>query len=95
MIALTLTRRCLATPAAYWFLRGFEIDNVASSATYVNVMTYDYHGPWDLKVQGEDGTAKAHTSVEDIMDTIRLYTRAKVPFNKCAPHLPPVTPIES
>ncbi|TEB21663.1 glycoside hydrolase [Coprinellus micaceus] len=72
----------IATPAAYWFLRGFEIDKIASSATYVNVMTYDYHGPWDLKLQGEDGTAKAHTSVEDIMDTIRLYTRAEVPFSK-------------
>ena len=43
---------------------------------------YDFHGPWDLAVQGEDGTAKPHTSSKDIMDAIVLYTRAGVDFSK-------------
>ncbi|RXW23565.1 hypothetical protein EST38_g2319 [Candolleomyces aberdarensis] len=72
----------VATPAGYWFLRGFAIDKIAKDVTYINMMSYDYHGPWDLKVQGEDGIAKPHTSSKDIMDSIRLYTRAGVDFDK-------------
>lgn len=27
-----------ATPAGYWFLKGFEINKIASSLTYMNMM---------------------------------------------------------
>ncbi|KAJ2912700.1 hypothetical protein MD484_g7717, partial [Candolleomyces efflorescens] len=72
----------VATPAGYWFLRGFEIDKIAKDVTYINMMSYDYHGPWDMEVQGESGIAKPHTSSEDIMDSIKLYTRAGIDFDK-------------
>ncbi|KAJ2924337.1 hypothetical protein H1R20_g12762, partial [Candolleomyces eurysporus] len=72
----------VAAPAGYWFLRGFEINKIVKDVTYINMMSYDFHGPWDLAVQGEDGTAKPHTSSKDIMDAIVLYTRAGVDFNK-------------
>ncbi|RXW14220.1 hypothetical protein EST38_g11635 [Candolleomyces aberdarensis] len=72
----------VAAPAGYWFLRGFEINKIVKDVTYINMMSYDFHGPWDLAVQGEDGTAKPHTSSKEIMDAINLYTRAGVDFNK-------------
>ena len=48
----------------------------------LNTLAYDYHGPWDMEVQGESGIAKPHTSSEDIMDSIELYTRAGIDFDK-------------
>jgi GH18 family chitinase len=47
-----------------------------------SISAYDYHGPWDRNLSGEDGTAKPHTSTLDILDSMRLYTRAGVDFNK-------------
>ncbi|TFK98536.1 glycoside hydrolase [Pterulicium gracile] len=72
----------VAAPAGYWFLKGFEIDKVVTHVDYINMMSYDFHGAWDLKVEDEDGTAKPHTSSLDIMDAISLYTRAKVDLSK-------------
>ncbi|TFL04374.1 glycoside hydrolase [Pterulicium gracile] len=72
----------VAAPAGYWFLKGFEIDKVVDHVDYINMMSYDLHGAWDKDVADEDGTAKPHTSSEDIMDSISLYTRAKVDLSK-------------
>ncbi len=32
----------VATPASFWFLKGFEIKEIAEIVTFVNVMMYDY-----------------------------------------------------
>jgi GH18 family chitinase len=32
----------LATPAGYWFLKGFELDKIAPQLSFINVMSYDY-----------------------------------------------------
>ncbi|KAJ2933440.1 hypothetical protein H1R20_g3664, partial [Candolleomyces eurysporus] len=72
----------VALPASYHYLRGFEPDKVDDQVDYINLMTYDYHGPWDLKLSGDDGTAKPHTSSLDILDSMRLLRRAGVDFNK-------------
>ncbi|KAK7041727.1 hypothetical protein VNI00_009016 [Paramarasmius palmivorus] len=39
-----------ATPAGYWFLKGFEIDKIVENVDYLNMMSYDYHGQWDTNV---------------------------------------------
>ncbi|TFK69200.1 glycoside hydrolase [Pluteus cervinus] len=72
----------VAAPAGYWFLKGFEIDKIMQDISYINMMSYDYHGPWDTAVPGEDSTAKPHTSVKDIEDSVKLYTRAGVDLSK-------------
>ncbi|KAF9532730.1 glycoside hydrolase [Crepidotus variabilis] len=71
-----------ATPAGYWFLRGFEIDKIAASVTYINMMSYDYHGQWDKNVDGQPKVASPHTSILDIQDSILLYSRAGVDMSK-------------
>ncbi|TFK98549.1 glycosyl hydrolases family 18-domain-containing protein [Pterulicium gracile] len=72
----------VAAPTGYWFLKGFEIDKVVTHVDYINMMSYDFHGAWDLQVDDENGTAKPHTSSLDIMNAISLYTRAKVDLSK-------------
>ena len=32
----------LATPAGYWFLKGFDIDKIAPKLDMINMMSYDY-----------------------------------------------------
>ncbi|KAH6896371.1 glycoside hydrolase superfamily [Coprinopsis sp. MPI-PUGE-AT-0042] len=72
----------LATPAGYWFLRGFQLDKIQNSLDYFNMMSYDYHGPWDLNVSGEDGTAKPQTDTRDITTSMNLYKQIGVKFDK-------------
>ncbi|KAJ7135252.1 glycoside hydrolase [Mycena crocata] len=67
-----------ATPAGYWFLRGFEIDKIAASVSYLNMMSYDYHGPWDTNVTGQASAASPHTSILDMHDSAALYVRAGI-----------------
>lgn len=35
----------LATPAGYWFLKGFEMDKIAPKLDMINMMSYDYRTP--------------------------------------------------
>jgi chitinase len=84
----------VATPAGYWFLKGFEIDKIASSVTYMNMMckrssvlrsyisyasvAYDYHGPWDTNVTDQAPVTNPHTSILDIEQSALLYVRAGI-----------------
>ncbi|KAF7344038.1 Glycoside hydrolase family 18 protein [Mycena venus] len=69
-----------ATPAGYWFLKGFEIDKIAEHVTYLNMMSYDYHGPWDLTVKdpAQKPVTNPQTSIRDIQNSVELYMRAGV-----------------
>ncbi|KIJ39630.1 glycoside hydrolase family 18 protein [Sphaerobolus stellatus SS14] len=68
----------IATPAGYWFLKGFEINKIAKSVTYMNMMSYDYHGQWDTNVTGQAPVTNPHTSILDMKDSVLLYTRAGI-----------------
>ncbi|EJD52180.1 glycoside hydrolase [Auricularia subglabra TFB-10046 SS5] len=70
-----------ATPAGYWFLKGFEIDKVAQSVTYLNMMSYDYHGPWDTNVTDQAPVTNPQTSILDMHDSALLYIRAGINLN--------------
>ncbi|KAJ7431450.1 glycoside hydrolase superfamily, partial [Mycena galericulata] len=67
-----------ATPAGYWFLKGFEIDKIASSVDYLNMMSYDYHGPWDTNVTDQAPVTNPHTSIQDMTASVLLYMRAGI-----------------
>ncbi|KAJ7921865.1 glycoside hydrolase [Mycena leptocephala] len=70
-----------ATPAGYWFLKGFEIDKIAKSVTYLNMMSYDYHGQWDTNVTDQAPVTNPHTSILDMHDSALLYVRAGINLN--------------
>ncbi|KAL0952377.1 hypothetical protein HGRIS_006654 [Hohenbuehelia grisea] len=67
-----------ATPAGFWFLRGFEINKIAKSVSYLNMMSYDYHGPWDTNVTDQAPVTNPHTSIRDMRDSALLYIRAGI-----------------
>ncbi|KAF4564090.1 hypothetical protein EYR36_003341 [Pleurotus pulmonarius] len=67
-----------AAPAGYWFLQGFEINKITSSVSYINMMSYDYHGQWDTNVADQDPVTNPHTSILDMRDSALLYVRAGI-----------------
>ncbi|KAJ3378012.1 hypothetical protein HDU84_008026 [Entophlyctis sp. JEL0112] len=71
----------IAAPAGYWFLKGFSILDMSLFVNYINVMTYDYHGPWDITL-GLNDTANPQTGYEDIVNTILLFEKAGVDPSK-------------
>ncbi|KAK7461770.1 hypothetical protein VKT23_008201 [Stygiomarasmius scandens] len=71
-----------ATPAGYWFLKGFEIDKIAPSVDYLNMMSYDFHGPWDTDIVDQAPVTNPHTSIVDMRNSALLYIRAGVDLSK-------------
>ncbi|KAF5372023.1 hypothetical protein D9615_008091 [Tricholomella constricta] len=72
----------IATPAGYWFLKGFELDKISPEVSFFNMMSYDYHGPWDATILGADSTAQPQSSLLDMQDSVKLYVKAGVDMNK-------------
>ncbi|KAJ7893287.1 glycoside hydrolase [Mycena leptocephala] len=58
--------------------RVLEINKIASSVSYMNMMSYDYHGDWDVNVTGQAPVTNPHTSILDMEDSVRLYIRAGI-----------------
>lgn len=76
----------IAAPAGPSILTNLEIDKVAATLDWINLMTYDYHGSWDSKTghnaplyapTGDPGPAKF-----DIDSTVNAYLAAGAPANK-------------
>ncbi|KAG8716097.1 hypothetical protein FRC09_016055 [Ceratobasidium sp. 395] len=80
--ALSSAQISLATPSGYWFLKGFELDKIAPSVSFINMMSYDYHGPWDTTVAGANSSALPQTSLDDIKESVLLYTRVGIDMSK-------------
>ncbi|KAJ7241098.1 glycoside hydrolase superfamily [Mycena rebaudengoi] len=53
-------------------------DKIAASVSYLNMMSYDYHGPWDTNVTGQAPVTNPHTSILDMHDSATLYIRAGI-----------------
>ncbi|EEB90701.1 hypothetical protein MPER_11056, partial [Moniliophthora perniciosa FA553] len=71
-----------ATPAGYWFLKGFEIDKIVENIDYLNMMSYDYHGQWDTNVTDQASVTNPHTSLLDMETSALLYIRAGIDLSK-------------
>ncbi|KAK5658632.1 hypothetical protein OQA88_2025 [Cercophora sp. LCS_1] len=41
----------IAIPASYWYLRGFNLQELEPWIDWFNIMTYDIHGTWDSHVR--------------------------------------------
>ncbi|KAF9464554.1 glycoside hydrolase [Collybia nuda] len=71
----------LATPAGYWFLKGFEMDKISTNLDFINMMSYDYRN-WDSTVEGANSTAQPQSSLLDMVDSTLLYVKAGVDLKK-------------
>lgn len=70
------------------YLNNVEISSIASTVDWINLMTYDYHGPWDdssnhnapLYADSQDPShANKGNNIDAIVD---YYLKADVPANK-------------
>ncbi|KAJ3156626.1 hypothetical protein HDU86_003850 [Geranomyces michiganensis] len=72
----------IATPAGYWYLRHFELEEIVKYLDYIVYMTYDLHGNWDAGIKSLGPTLNAHTNMTEISSVIVMMQKAGVPSNK-------------
>ncbi|KAK3291492.1 glycoside hydrolase superfamily [Chaetomium fimeti] len=80
----------IATPASYWYLRGFPMAKMAASLDYIVYMTYDLHGQWDYGNEWADpgcpagNCLRSHVNLTETINALSMITKADVPSNKLA-----------
>lgn len=75
---------------------GWQLPQIANSLDWINVMTYDFHGPWDRRTNfnspfasnGADPTGTGQALYENTTGTISLYRSLGVPANKLVVGIP-------
>jgi len=68
----------LSQPASYWYLRGFNLNNLEPHLDWFNIMTYDIHGTWDSTVKSIGPYAFAHTNLTEIQLGLELLWRNNI-----------------
>ncbi|KAK4441922.1 chitinase [Podospora aff. communis PSN243] len=68
----------IAIPASYWYLRGFNLQELEPWIDWFNIMTYDIHGTWDSHVRAIGSKAYAHTNLTEIQMGLELLWRNNV-----------------
>lgn len=69
-------------PASYWYMRWFNIESMAKSVDWINLMSYDLHGSWDADGNWIGPHVYAHTNMTEIKDALQLLWRNNVPAEK-------------
>ncbi|KAM5499911.1 putative chitinase [Microsporum canis] len=72
----------MAIPASYWYLRGFDLKNMAKYVDWFNVMSYDIHGTWDGHSAWTKEVINPHTNLTEISYGLDLLWRNSVPSEK-------------
>ncbi|KAF8064315.1 glycoside hydrolase superfamily [Lyophyllum atratum] len=66
-------------PASFWYLQQFPIVEMQDYTNWINVMTYDIHGSWDIKF----GTGVLpHTAIPEINAAVNMLLKAGVNIGK-------------
>lgn len=68
----------ITIPSSYWYLRNFDIVNIAEIIDWFNVMTYDLHGTWDSTDPSIGAIVQAHTNLTEINQTMDLLWRNNI-----------------
>ncbi|EAQ88055.1 hypothetical protein CHGG_04674 [Chaetomium globosum CBS 148.51] len=80
----------IATPASYWYLKGFPIAKMSAALDYIVYMTYDLHGQWDFGSRWADpgcpdgNCLRSHVNLTETLNALSMITKAGVPSNKIA-----------
>ena len=69
----------ITLPSSYWYMRNFDIVNIAPIVDWFNVMTYDLHGTWDGSDPYIGAVVNAHTNLTEIDMTMSLLWRNNIP----------------
>ncbi|KAK3943074.1 hypothetical protein QBC46DRAFT_447135 [Diplogelasinospora grovesii] len=65
----------ITLPSSYWYLQHFDLEALAESVDWFNVMEYDLHGAWDIGNQWTGAYVDAHTNLTEIKDSLDLLWR--------------------
>ncbi|KAF4552683.1 putative glycosyl hydrolases family 18 protein 1 [Elsinoe fawcettii] len=65
----------ITIPSSYWYLRHFDIVNIAKTIDWFNLMSYDLHGTWDSTVKSIGSVVNAHTNLTEIEQSLELLWR--------------------
>ncbi|MCD4783404.1 MAG: carboxypeptidase regulatory-like domain-containing protein [Candidatus Eremiobacteraeota bacterium] len=86
----------MATPVGYDKLVNMEIDKLADSLDFINIMTYDFHGGWDsitnnqspLYMDPNDPTSPVDREYLNIDWVVNYYLKAGIPPGKLCLGIP-------
>ncbi|KAJ6465504.1 glycosyl hydrolases family 18-domain-containing protein [Mycena vitilis] len=73
-IVLTFT-----APASFWYLQQFKIVEMSNYADWINLMTYDIHGSWDIKF---NTGVLPHTAIPEVNAAVNMLIKAGVKLSK-------------
>jgi GH18 family chitinase len=79
-LALLIT---MAIPSGYYNLKAYEISQLELYVDWFNVMTYDYHGNWDLSTSG----LSHHAGWQDMLNSLQILGKAVQNKAKIVPGL--------
>lgn len=69
-------------PSSYWYMKNFDIMNIAKVVDWLNVMTYDLHGIWDSTNKYIGLYMYAHTNLTEIDQIMSLLWRNDIDPDK-------------
>ncbi|KAJ5646716.1 hypothetical protein N7490_003088 [Penicillium lividum] len=78
----------ITAPSSYWYLKQFPISDMAEVVDYINYMTYDLHGTWDLDNEWSDNGCSdgnclfSHVNMTETMWALSMITKAGVATNQ-------------
>ncbi|KAL4773042.1 hypothetical protein BDW60DRAFT_206795 [Aspergillus nidulans var. acristatus] len=72
----------LTLPASYWYLQHFDIKKLEESVNWLNVMTYDMHGTWDMNNTWVGPYLNPHTNLTEIKNSMDLLWRNDIDPSK-------------
>ncbi|KAF0316872.1 glycosyl hydrolase family 18 [Colletotrichum asianum] len=62
----------IAIPSSYWYLRGFDLENLQRQVDYFNLMSYDIFGMWDQDNEWTGPYLRGHTDWDMIENGLDL-----------------------
>ncbi|KAI8932593.1 hypothetical protein NX059_010097 [Plenodomus lindquistii] len=65
-------------PAQYDYLKGMDLIRLEAQVDWLNMLTYNLHGPWDANLSGLGPYMKPHTDLKDIDKVLDLLWSAGV-----------------
>ncbi|KAJ5737069.1 uncharacterized protein N7483_002194 [Penicillium malachiteum] len=78
----------VTAPSSYWYLKQFPIKEISETVDFINYMTYDLHGTWDLgNAYAQWGCTAgdclfSHVNMTETMWALSMITKAGVSTNQ-------------
>lgn len=72
----------ITIPASFWYLQHFDLVNLQKSVDFFNVMTYDFHGTWDMENRWVGPYLNSHTNLTELRDGLDLLWRNGIKSEK-------------